>query len=281
VVLDEHNVEYRIPQRLGEAPDASPPMRSFARREWPRLRDFERDACRRADRVLAVSAEDAAALTALDPAALRERVVPVPIGVDLEHWEAVTPEADADEILSIGTMYWPPNVDALLYFCAEVLPLVRARLPRVRLNIVGSRPTAAVRALGAADPLVTVTGWVDDVRAYARRGGVFVAPLRSGSGMRVKILNAMAMGLPVVSTTVGAEGIAVTQGEDILLADTPSAFAAAVVELLTDRARAARMGNAGRRLMERHYGWEAVGRQLLEAYDPLLPAAAQREGARR
>ena len=275
VVLDEHNVEYLIPQRIGEGTDGSAAMRWFAGREWPHLRDFEREACRRADVVLAVSREDARALIELDPPALSDKVSVVPIGVDLEAWGEVNPRADADEILSIGTMYWPPNVDAILWFCAEILPLVRSRMPNVRLTVVGARPTAAIRALAEYDPLITVTGLVEDVRPYAQSGGVFIVPLRAGSGMRVKILTAMAMGLAVVSTTVGAEGIEVTDGENIVLADYPRAFANAVIDLLKDRERAAHLGQAGRKLMEDAYGWDAVGRQLLAVYETLLGCEGQ------
>ena len=271
VVLDNHNVEFRIPKRLSETPGGNPVFRAFLRGEWPKLRAFERRACRDADHVLAVSKEDAAELTALDPEALTGKISVVPIGVDLDYWGSVRPDPGAMGILSIGTMYWPPNVDALRYFCADILPLIWETLPEARLTIVGARPTAAVRALAKAETRITVTGSVPDVRPFAARdGGVFIVPLRSGSGMRVKILNAMAMGLPVVSTTVGAEGIDVVDGENILLADEPAAFARAVVSLLGDRPRAARIGGAGRALMEARYGWDAVAVDLLRVYAGLL-----------
>lgn len=270
VILDNHNIEHRIPQRIAQTPGMSWAMRRFAAHEWPRLRDFEIAASRRADLVLMVSEEDKHDLIALAPD-LQNKVHAVPIGVDTEYFGTVRRDADSKTLLSIGTMYWPPNVDAMLYFCAEILPKIKAQLPHVRLNIVGAKPTAPIRALAEADPEhVTVTGGVPDVRDWAADCGAFVVPLRSGSGMRVKILNAMAMGLPVVSTTVGAEGIDVTSGEDIVLADGADDFAQATVRVLSDPALATRIADNGRRLMREQYGWDRVGERLLAIYRQVI-----------
>lgn len=280
IVLDNHNVEYRIPKRIAET-GGSPAMRLFARREWPRLREFEARACQRADVTLAVSEEDACALRALAGADKAERVVPVPIGVDTDYFAPAERQPNSQTLLSIGTMFWPPNVDAVTYFHERIWPLVRRAKPNTRFLIVGARPVASVRALAESDPGVTVTGSVPDVRPYASDCAAFVVPLRSGSGMRVKILNALSMGLPVVSTSVGAEGIAVTHEQDILLADSPDDFARACVRLLSEPELGARLGQAGRRLMEDRYGWEAVGRDLMAAYDHfVLTQMATGSGAR-
>lgn len=263
VILDQHNVEHRIPQRLAETNRG--PMGLYARGEWRRLRRFEAAAVRRADLTLAVSDEDRAALCELAPSA---RIETVPIGVDLDYFAPVERLAGSTNLLSIGTMYWPPNVDAALHFCERILPEVRRCRPDARVTIVGARPTAAVQAL-AADPGVVVTGSVPDVRPYAADCAAFIVPLRSGSGMRVKILTALAMGLPVVSTTVGAEGIEVEDGVHLLLADGPDAFAAATVRLLDDPELGARLGAAGRARMVERYGWDAVGARLRAVYGGL------------
>ena len=265
VVLDNHNVEYRIPQRIAGTP-GNPLVRWYTRQEWPKLRNFERDALRRADLTLAVSEEDAIGLRDL-ATSKADCIIPVPIGVDTEYFAPATRSPNSKTLLSIGTMFWPPNVDALRWFCAEIWPKVQARVPGVSLKIVGAKPTAAIRALAESNPSIIVTGSVPDVRPYAEDCAAFIVPLRSGSGMRVKILNALSMGLPVVSTTVGAEGIAVQDGEHLLLADTPDAFAKAVLRLLKDPALGERLGAAGRRLMEEQYSWEAVGRTLLGVYE--------------
>lgn len=269
IVLDQHNVEHRIIRRIAESPGTNPLMRGFAGIEWPKLRDFEIAAMRRADVTLAVSDADRDAFVSLAPD-LADKVVTVPIGVDTDYFTVAERRPDAQTILSIGTMSWLPNVDAMRWFVSEILPLIRAKKPGAHVCIVGANPAIQVVALGKRDPAVVISGTVPDVRPYAKECGVFVVPLRSGSGVRVKILNALAMGLPVVSTRIGAEGIAVTHGENILIADTPHQFADAVCRVLHDRAFADRLGANGRALVEEKYTWDAVGKRLHAVYDRVL-----------
>ena len=267
VILDEHNVEFRIPQRLAQT-SKNPVWRLYAHGEWKRLRRFEQAALRRADLTLAVSDEDRETLEDL-AGAERGRIKTLPIGVDTQYFQACTRKTLSKTLVSIGTMYWPPNIDALCWFCSEILPKIQERESNTKLMIVGARPTPEVQAL-TANPAVTVTGSVVDVRPYGQDCGAFIVPLRSGSGMRVKILNALAMGLPTVSTTVGAEGIEVTDGEHILLADTADEFAAATLRLLSDPVLSARLAQNGRTLMEKHYGWDAIGARLRGYYAEVL-----------
>ena len=267
VILDEHNVEFRIPQRLAQT-SPNPLFRLYGRGEWQRLREFERRALRRADRTLAVSDEDRKALEDLAGVGVGT-IRTLPIGVDTQYFTPTHRHANSRTLVSIGTMYWPPNIDAIRWFCQEILPMIKVGCPDTKLMIVGARPTAEIRAL-EDDPAVTVTGSVPDVRPYGQDCGAFIVPLRSGSGMRVKILNALAMGLPTVSTTVGAEGIEVTDGENILLADTAEEFAAATLRLLSEPDLAARLARNGRSLMETKYGWDAIGAQLLQNYTEVL-----------
>jgi glycosyltransferase involved in cell wall biosynthesis len=156
-----------------------------------------------------------------------------------------------------GSMDWLPNEDGVEYFVSQVLPLVRREVPDAQFWAVGRRPSAALRAL--VSETVHVTGTVDDIRPYLDRGAVCVVPLRSGGGTRIKIFEAMSMGKPVVSTTVGAEGLPVTHDRDILLADSPEDFARATVELLRDPARRRRLGGAARELVQANHSWAAVG----------------------
>lgn len=262
VVLDHHNFESMIIKRVSEtAEDIA--TRIYAKLEWPKLLRYELDACRRSDLVLTVSEADKAAIRAVDPTL--QNIESVPIGVDVDHYRPVKRAERSRNILHTGTMYWPPNVDAMLYFAREVLPLVKQRIPECTLTIAGQRPVEAIRAL-AHDPSISVTGYVEDDRAIASDCGVFVVPLRSGSGVRVKILNALAMGLPVVATSVGAEGLEVVHGEHLLIADSAQDLADAIVEVLTDPDLAARLGAQGRELVCEKYSWERVGKQLLAIY---------------
>jgi polysaccharide biosynthesis protein PslH len=265
VVLDHHNFESMIIKRVGET-SGSTAMRAYARLEWPKLRRYEMDVCRRCDLVLTVSDEDKAAIQACDPSLAN--VECVPIGVDVEHYQPVEGTAASHNILSMGTMYWPPNVDSMLYFSREILPLIKGEIPDCTLTIAGQRPVEAIRAL-SCDASISVTGYVEDDRAIANDCGAFVVPLRSGSGVRVKILNALAMGLPVVSTSIGAEGLDAVHGEHLLIADSPEEFAAAVAMVLNDSELAGRLSDNGRKLVCERYSWERVGAKLLEICRPL------------
>lgn len=265
VVLDNHNVESLIIERIARTA-ASPPVRAYAALEWPKLRKYELDICRRSDFVLMVSEQDVDSLRSLDDGL--GAVEAVPIGVDIDHFQPIERSSDLLNILSIGTMHWPPNVDSMLYFYKEIMPLVCERVPDCSLTIAGQKPVESIRAL-AGDKRVNIIGYVDDDRALSRQCGVFIVPLRSGSGVRVKILNALAMGLPVVSTSIGAEGLAVKSGEHLLIADTPNDFADAVADILTNREMAAGLGANGRKLVCEKYSWEGVGQRLLSLYDGL------------
>jgi glycosyltransferase involved in cell wall biosynthesis len=161
-------------------------------------------------------------------------------------------------------MDWLPNEDAMLFFCRDILPIVRAEEPDVTLSIVGRAPTPAVRKL-AADHGIVVTGRVDDVRPFMREAAVYVVPLRIGGGTRLKIFEAMAMGKAVVSTTVGAEGLPVTGGEHVMIADEPDTFARAIVRLVRDVDRRRALEATARALVVEKYDWSVVAGELDEA----------------
>ncbi len=272
LVLDHHNVESQIIQRVSQT-TPSRAQRLYAAHEWPKLERYELEVCRQMDRVLVVSNEDAATLRRLAPD-LKNLTV-VPIGVDLDHYQPAPRFPNPRTLLSIGTMYWPPNVDSMVWFYESAYAQIKAAVPDVRLSIVGADPVEKILRLAKDDPSVTVPGYVDDDRTVVADCAGFIVPLQSGSGMRVKILNAMAMALPVVSTTVGAEGILAVPGRDILIADTPDAFARACISLLQDTERGTEMGEAARRLMEQTYSWQAIGEELLNIYDYVLKLPAR------
>ena len=233
---------------------------------------IERRAIRAFPIVTVVAEPDAAALRRLSPGA---RIEVVPNGVDASRFR---PEPEMvptpGSIVFVGAMSFPPNVAAICWFVHEVLPGVRSARPDVTVTIVGRDPAPAVLAL-AADPAVTVTGAVDDVRPFLARAAVVIAPMVSGSGIKNKILEAMAMQRPVVATSLAAEGVAVTPGLDVLVADGPIAFGAAVESLLDDTDRAESIALAGRALVEARYTWEACAARYAALYAELAgrPAA--------
>jgi glycosyltransferase involved in cell wall biosynthesis len=163
-----------------------------------------------------------------------------------------------------GSMDWLPNEDGIRWFVDEVLPLVRAEEPGATLTVVGRYPPAAIRELAARDPGVRVTGTVPDVRPYVERAALFVVPLRIGGGTRLKIFEAMAMERPVVSTTIGAEGLPVTNGQDIVLADSASDFAAAVVRLLRNPAERQAVGQRAAAKVRAEHAWDRVADRFME-----------------
>lgn len=186
----------------------------------------------------------------------------IPNGVDLEQFRpSGLPRSNPPILLFVGTMYYYPNIDAVRYFFDQIYPRIRWARPDIQVQIVGHRPPPEIQRL-AALPGVEVTGSVPDVRPYYERATVFIVPLRLGGGTRLKIVEAMAMGLPVVSTSVGAEGLDIHPGEDILIADDPGAFADSVLRLLSDPMLWNRLSAKGRELARR-YDWKELTRSLV------------------
>jgi glycosyltransferase involved in cell wall biosynthesis len=262
-VFDAHNALWLLYKRLGQT--MGPGLRKWLLgRDWRLLKEYEARICCQFDAVLAVSQEDK---TALGEAARQELDIHViPIAIDTDEVKVIERQPDPSHILHIGTMYWPPNIDGVLWFAHEVYPLIRQQRPDVHFDIVGARPPQEIVALGRDSIGINVTGYVADPTPYLQRSALMVVPLRAGGGMRVKILNAMAQGIPIVSTTLGCEGIEVVPGENILIADTPVDFAAAVLRLLEDPAQAACLGAAGRRLIEQTYDYRVACQPLEEIY---------------
>lgn len=195
-----------------------------------------------------------------------KRVYVMPHGADIP--PARAPGARGG-LVYVGDMSFDPNIDAALFLCGEVLPVLRGRFPALKLSIVGRSPAPEVLAL-AGRPGVEVTGPVEDVGRYLDRAAVFAAPLRSGLGLRTKILEAFAHGVPVVATRRACEGIPAGDGREVLLAETPAEFAARIKELLEDAPRAAAMGERARRLAAERYGWAGIISGMKRAYDEIL-----------
>jgi glycosyltransferase involved in cell wall biosynthesis len=274
-LLDEHNAIYLLTRRMANTEQRwwrrmlmDREARAFARYEARMVKAY--------DALLTVILEDRERLLALflpgERQELARKFTVVPICVDVAQTSPVVPQnGHPPTVLHLGTMFWPPNVSGVLWFAQEVLPLIHEQIPDAQFVIIGKNPPEEVEAL-CVDPRVRVTGYVPDadLERYLAETDVFVVPLHAGSGMRVKILDAWMWGLPVVSTPIGAEGIEVRDGENILLAPDAPAFAAATLRLLTDGALNRRLREDGRGWVETHYSWQSVYGLVDEVYERLI-----------
>jgi glycosyltransferase involved in cell wall biosynthesis len=262
-ILDAHNALWVVCKRLWETMRPGP-KKWMLGRDWRLLQRYEGRICRTFDAVLAVSEPDKAGLEEAAGDAANITVIPIAIDTQEVTWLARRP--DASRIVHIGTMFWPPNIDGVLWFLREVWPLIRAQRPDAAFDAVGANPPPQIVGCGANTTGVHVNGHVADTTPILERAAVMVVPLRAGGGIRVKILTALAQGIPVVSTSLGAEGIAVTPGQNILVADTPAAFAAAVLRLLDSPEYGARLAADGRRLVEARYDYRSACKPLDAVY---------------
>lgn len=300
-VLDAHNAVCLIPQRLAEQ-ESNPLKRWVLERERRALARYEGDICRRFDHVVAVTEEDREILAGLHSpqstkrsgkgrgscaptsssslSALRDlrgetvtvgnHFTVIPICVDPAEKQPVRPSPIARRVLILGTMFYPPNVEGALWFAREVFPLVLRDVVDAKLTIIGKNPPPSVRHLGESlGSNVEITGYVEDPTPYLEETAAFLVPLHAGGGMRVKILDAWCWGIPIVSTTVGAEGIDVYDGENILIGDDAAAFARAVVRVMKDPDLAQRLRDHGREWVGERYNWRTVYHKWDEVYTRL------------
>jgi len=267
-LIDTHNLLFDYYARRAEV-EGSVLRRWVCRREARLLEGYELDVFRRVSRVVVCSEDERARLHAADPA-LDAAVVPN--GVDCEELrpaEAAPDPANRD-LVFVGDLAYGPNSDAALRFAREVLPAIRREEPTARFLAVGKNPPPELEALGREREEVVVPGFVEDVREWVWPAAVYVVPIRYGSGTRLKVLEAFALGKATVSTRIGAEGIATADGEDVLLRDEPADMAAAVVELLRDPERRERLGRAARLKVEERYDWPRIGEGLVELHRGLV-----------
>jgi glycosyltransferase involved in cell wall biosynthesis len=256
IVADTHNVEFDVLRRMAANAD-NPLLRAYARRQWPATLREERRCGEAVDLLLATSARDRHLFES--ELGLR-RVAVVPNGVDLTEFTPSGRGSMPDTILFSGLMSYYPNQQAVRWFVKEVFPAVLGRRPGARLVVAGADPPRWLSAL--AGQRVHVTGFVPDIRPYLARAAVVVTPLLIGGGTRVKILEALAMERPVVSTSLGAEGLDLVQGATVLVADTARAFADSVVAVLDEPHLARQIGSRGRLHVAEHFDWNQIGNGL-------------------
>ncbi|HXU23023.1 MAG TPA: glycosyltransferase [Tepidiformaceae bacterium] len=270
VVLFEHNTESHLLRRqAANATGISWAWRAMLRVEARRMEQFERRAIQRAAHVVAVSQQDAVRIAGMGG---HNRVTAISTGVDLESYQPCpVPDSGKPLVMFTGLMSYLPNVDAVGYFSRAIWPRILAQVPSARFRIVGRSPHRAVREL--ASDTIEVTGAVDSVASQLAEASVVVVPLRAGGGTRLKIYEAMAMARPVVSTHLGAEGLAVRDGDDIILAEDPAAFADAVVRLLTNADARTAVGTAAAATASR-FGWPAIADEWERVLESVVSAGA-------
>jgi polysaccharide biosynthesis protein PslH len=264
IVVDEHNIEFDLQQRSA-ANSSNPLRRAFLEANWRKLRREEVEVWRSFDGVTVTSPRDLAIVKAHIP---RVRCVLAPNGVDLQEFTPPAQPPEPDTIIFVGAHNYFPNADGLRFLLAEIWPLILAARPSVQLRVVGPLPPAEIVAL--RPPNVTFEGFVTNIVAEVGRAAVAIAPLRIGGGTRLKIVEAMALARPVVATTIGAEGIDVQNGRDLMLADAPRDFADAVLRLLAQPTEGVALGLRARRLVERFYSWDASADRLEYLLEQLI-----------
>lgn len=265
LILDQHNATYRIFARLAEE-EGNPVKRALLAREARVLARYEVETCRRFDAVVWVTQED---VVEMERVATPGEAVPnagvIPICIDAHAEPAIVASPPLRRITFVGGLHYPPNAQGMIWFAREVFPRILEEQPDALLTVIGKDPPAALRECAPVANL-DIAGYVPDPTLRLAQTAAFIVPLHAGGGMRVKILDAWRWALPVVSTTVGAEGIDYRPGEHLLCADNAADFAAAVVSLLRNESLRATLASAGRAWVEGHYDWRTVYRRWLEIY---------------
>lgn len=265
-VFDAHNAVWDLVRAMaGNQPTAA--HRSAARVEWRLLRRFEGEIARRADLTLVVAEQDRRALTAAAGTEIRSQLVP--IGVEVKHQQPVQFNPHATRILSVATMHYPPNAVAIRWFRDAIWPVLRSSCPDIEVDIVGARPPEDLERWSSEDSRVHVHGYVPCIDDLYENAAIFIVPLRAGSGVRVKILEAMARGVCVVSTAIGVDGLDLVHREHLLVADTTDGFALAIRELAQSPALRESLSRVARQRVLERYDWRVCCRPVLDAYRTL------------
>lgn len=266
-ILDQHNAVFMIPQRMADAERFSL-KRALMQLEAHKLASFEVETCRRFDSVTWVTREDYVAVQA--EARRRGLDVPndgvLPICGDPESIAPIVRSANARRVTFLGGLHYPPNAQGVLWFAREIFPLVLREAPDAVFTVIGKQPPEELASLDIPPGNLDVTGYVGDPTPYLKETGAFVVPLLAGGGMRVKIIDAWTWGLPVVSTSIGAEGVEAVPGKNIILADEPISFVRAVLNLLSDPQLNERIGCGGRHTALERYNWRVVYRRWDRIY---------------
>lgn len=264
VVLREHNIENMIMKRFNKN-QKNIFIKSYAYLQYKKLYRYESNICEIFNRCLMITKNDEKILKMMN-SNIKTSVIPA--GVDTSYFYPINIKEEEYSLVSVASMNWLPNIEAIEWFYKEVLPLIKKKVQKIRLYIVGINPPNNIKSL--ANNNVIVTGFVKDVREYIAKGQVFIVPLRTGSGMRIKILNALAMGKAIISTSIGCEGIEVTDCRNIYIADTKEKFAEKILYLLNSKNERRRIGENGLKLVKEKYQWEKIAENIEIEYIKII-----------
>jgi len=252
----------------------NPLQKAFIYTELKKMRRYELQSLAAFDRVVITSAHDRDCLIELGEKP--QHISTVPNGVDMDYFSPVASPREKDSLVFCAKLDYYPNSHAIIRFCQEMLPLIWARRPQVRLAIVGSNPSQAVRDL-SSDKRITVTGYVPDIRPYLSKASVALAPLQVAAGMQNKVLEALAMGAPVVATPGSCRSLQVKNETHLLIAEGAHPFADAILKLLDDPQLAQELGSAGRCYVEQYHSWTAAATTLSNLYRSIVTSRNERE----
>jgi glycosyltransferase involved in cell wall biosynthesis len=262
-ILTNHNVESVRLHRWIQV-EKNIFIKSFLAYQYIKLRSYEKKMCPKFDKCVTVSSEDEKVLKKLCKS---DNFAVIPNGVDIEYFKPLEGPIVPNRLIWVGGMSGPYNSDAVDYFLDEILPLIRAKKPEVEVDFVGGYPTKKLKQQELKNSHIKLHGFVDDTRPLVQKAAVFIAPIRSGSGTKIKVLNAMSLAKPVVTTSVGAEGISVEADKNIIIADDPKVFAEKTIYLLNNQHIANEMGMAGRKIIEKYYDWNVIKENMEQLYN--------------
>lgn len=262
-ILDAHNVEHMIYYHQWKY---SPSIlrKLFYFLEYKKLKQDEINICTKQDALFVTSENDAKVFNELVPKVPKYII---PNGVDTEYFHPSMEPTEPNSLVFTGSLSYIPNSDAAIYFIEQIFPIIKKEIPNLKLYIVGKNPPKYL-SLKATNEII-ITGYVDDVRPYVWRSSIFIVPLRMGSGTRLKILEAFSMKKAVVSTSIGAEGLKITDGENILIADEPKPFAENIIRLIKDKQLQQKIALNGYDFVKNTYDWNLIGEKLYNAYNEI------------
>ena len=254
-ILFQHNVESQISKRHFEQSERML-GKLFWWLQWKKMFFFEKKICQKFNTVIAVSGQDRTTFCSLYGL---NNLVTILTGVDVEHFFPQDIPTESSSLVFVGSMDWLPNEDAVLYFANDILPILKKDIPDIHLTVVGRNPSSRLTKHLCSVPEIQLTGWVEDVRPYIAKAGIYIIPIRIGGGTRMKIYEAMAMGKAIISTTIGAEGLAVKDEKNILLEDDPYQFSQKIIKLEKDSRMRTRLGENASAYVKKHCSWQQVG----------------------